>query len=93
MYAKKRFRIQLLFELRDGVIDTIRLAFRYGESHLFFCVEMRDPRQLEKPQSVTQPRSDAIGILWEALAKRIEILFKSRPEEGEAEDEPSPARA
>jgi hypothetical protein len=71
MDAEKRFRVQLLFELRDGVIDTIRVAFRYGECHLLFCVEMRDPRQLEKPQSVSQPRSNAIGILRMVLAKRI----------------------
>jgi hypothetical protein len=69
--ANKPLRVQLLLELRDGVIDAIRLAFRNIERHLLFGVEMRDPSQFEKAQPVSQPQGDAIWIIRVMLAKGV----------------------
>ena len=80
--AGEFFRVEFLFQLGDGVIDAVWLAFRDGPGEFVFGVEVGDFVEVEEPEAVAEAGGDAVGVFGFYFAKNAGDLGEERLQVG-----------
>jgi len=71
MDAGEFLRVELLFQLGDGVVDAVRFALGNRPGELVFRVEVRDFVEVEEPETIAEAGGDAVGVLGFCFAKDV----------------------